>query len=128
VTIPTKRVEIFSMDLENMTKMNMENLKEWIITRIQQVSGGDFRQEKILSEWNQFFQKYQIKDDNGHNIEHNSIDVAMLRVKVSHGTYIRYPLSLPLSFSVVPIKIETITYQFSNHSKVKKYQLYILLL
>jgi tRNA pseudouridine55 synthase len=89
VTIPTKTVEVYLLKLENIRQITLEELEQSITSRIQQVTGGDFRQEQILAGWREVFQRQW--HDNGRRPSASSIriDVVTLRAEVSHGTYIR---------------------------------------
>jgi tRNA pseudouridine55 synthase len=78
ITIPTKNIEIFSIDLLHTQHMGENELSEEIITKLHSVS-GEFRQEEIIEQWKMFFQ----------NRPSEGYIVAELEVSCSSGTYIR---------------------------------------
>jgi tRNA U55 pseudouridine synthase TruB len=90
ITIPTKNVQIFSMKLESMSKITIDDLESWVTSRIERVNGGDFRQEQILAEWRELFRELRNTD------VHYQIDVLTFHTNVSHGTYIRLVFSILL--------------------------------
>lgn len=77
VELPSKEVEIFSLEKIGESEMQSGELLRGIKTRIALVN-GDFRQEKILHEWDELLidKKERFK-------------IVSLRARVSSGTYIR---------------------------------------
>jgi tRNA pseudouridine55 synthase len=78
VKIPSKKIIIYSLKLNNIKSLKTSNLKKDIFKKIGLVK-GDFRQEKILVKWQDFFKTCPLK----------TFQVISLTVKCSSGTYIR---------------------------------------
>ena len=78
VEIPTHKVEIDSIVLENIETRKLGDMEEEIISRIEKVK-GDFRQTKILEVWRE-------------KIEENKdteVVIAQIRVSCESGAYMR---------------------------------------
>ena len=75
--MPTKEVEIYSIELLGKSKVNADQLKSRILNNIDKVT-GDFRQKKIKERWN------EVLSDQSRLFE-----VIKMRVKCSSGTYMR---------------------------------------
>lgn len=78
ITIPTKEITIFSIELVAIKEIKKENLQKKIIKNIENVT-GNFRQEEILQTWQDFFQNTQVE----------TFPVISLNITASSGTYIR---------------------------------------
>lgn len=76
VNIPSREVEVKSLNLKKIRKIKGEKVRQKIIKRVGKVK-GDFRQKEILSIWNK-----KIAND-------NTFFIASLTVKCSSGTYVR---------------------------------------
>ncbi len=74
---PTRDVEIKKVEFIKSEKVSIENIKDYILTSIRLVN-GNFRQNKIIKSWKNFFQ-----DDNA---EMQFFEVSFI---VSSGTFIR---------------------------------------
>ncbi len=75
--MPTKEVEIYSIEELEQRQINSVDLRNLIIERINKVK-GDFRQFEIIKLWNDI-----LVDSN------RQFDVLKIRVKCSSGTYMR---------------------------------------
>ena len=78
ITIPQKKVDIYSSSLINIKSINTQVLQEIIYSRINKVK-GDFRQKEILLLWDTFFAENKNED----------ILIGRGLIKCSSGTYIR---------------------------------------
>lgn len=78
IEIPKRNIEIFSIKILNIKKINGEILVKDILKRIEKVE-GDFRQEEIVKSWGEF---YKANKD-------RKFLKAELGVRCSSGTYIR---------------------------------------
>jgi len=79
--MPSREVEIFSIDVVGERAVAASELEKQIVERISRVR-GDFRQAEIVAAWQAFFQ-----DGRSHRHEH--FQLFSLRVHCSSGTYIR---------------------------------------
>lgn len=75
--MPTKKVEIYSIEKIDKYKISSSELKQLILNKIAKVK-GDFRQEEIVESWNNLL-----------NNQDKSFDVMKVRVYCSSGTYMR---------------------------------------
>ncbi len=78
IEIPENRIEIYKLEKLSFKWIDKDSLKNLIIGRINKVK-GDFRQKKIIKQWNNFFENIKIED----------FPVVEYRIKCSSGTYIR---------------------------------------
>lgn len=78
ITIPEKEITIYSLELLKIDSIEKTELKKEIIKRIKNVS-GDFRQEKISTSWNNFFE----------TTNNTSFRLAQFKISCSSGTYVR---------------------------------------
>ncbi len=102
VCIPCKEVEIFSIDIMSSGYIKGSVLLKKIQTDIQRVS-GDFRQEKIIKKWKDFFDLKR-SDINFFNTK--------VRVHCSSGTYMRnlaYEVGVLLGTGAVALDIKRIS-------------------
>jgi tRNA pseudouridine55 synthase len=76
--IPEKEVEIYRIKLEELQSIDAATFKSQILNKLKLVN-GDFRQDKILKSWKQFFE--QNKKD--------QFQIATIDISCSSGTYIR---------------------------------------
>jgi tRNA pseudouridine55 synthase len=76
--MPTKEVEIYSIDLLENGFISAEELKDRILNNIALVK-GDFRQSGIVEKWNDLFKR----------VGSFKFPTAKIRVKCSSGTYMR---------------------------------------
>ena len=76
--IPTKEVEIYSIENIGKRELNGEEIARTALEKISSVN-GDFRQEDIAQDWQDFGQEFSTIDFN----------IMKLRVKCSSGTYMR---------------------------------------
>ncbi len=76
-TLPTKEVEIYSIDLLEQREISSKMLLDYILENFAKVK-GDFRQEEIVSLWRDFLQG-----------NHTSFQIAKIKVFCSSGTYMR---------------------------------------
>ncbi len=79
VEIPEKKVEIYKLSVQEIGEIGKLELKEKINIKIKNVS-GDFRQEKILNEWNRLLTGKKIK---------SKYSVAKIKIVCSSGCYLR---------------------------------------
>lgn len=79
IEIPTKVITIYSLELIDSYEIKNEELKMKILERIDLVK-GDFRQEEIKKDWEEFFLK---------NESEKKFKIYKFEAKVSSGTYIR---------------------------------------
>jgi tRNA pseudouridine55 synthase len=106
-TLPTKEVEIFSIDLLEQREMSSEVLLDYIVENIAKVK-GDFRQEEIVSLWQDVLQ--------GNN---TLFPIVKIKVSCSSGTYMRAlaerlgcALNIPaLAFSIKRTRVGNIEKQ-----------------
>lgn len=77
ITIPEKEIDIYSIQLRSLKKIDLPELKKEVLKRLLTVS-GTFRQEEIIEQWNFFFQNHT-----------RPVIAAELEVSCSSGTYIR---------------------------------------
>lgn len=78
---PTRKVQIKEVELLNYYHKEKHEVKKYIVETIGLVM-GDFRQKKIVTTWNKFFEEEK---------EHCLTDMSVFEIKilVSSGTYIR---------------------------------------
>ncbi|MEK7095660.1 MAG: hypothetical protein AAB917_03300, partial [Patescibacteria group bacterium] len=76
--MPTKEVEIYSIEKIGTEEILGEKITEKIIEKIKKVR-GDFRQEEIIRGWEKFGEKY----------EKQKFVIIKLKVNCSSGTYMR---------------------------------------
>ncbi len=76
-TLPTKEVEIFSIDLLEQRGVSSKVLLDYILENIAKVK-GDFRQEEVVSLWRDVLQGSL-----------GSFQIAKIKVSCSSGTYMR---------------------------------------
>ncbi len=79
IEIPEKEIKIYSIEIKQVTVINGKKLAEQIQEKINLVR-GDFRQEEILKQWENFGKRHK-KD---------SYQVLKLKIACSSGTYIRH--------------------------------------
>lgn len=77
ITLPTKIIEVFSLQLNSINQIPAQILQQEIAGRISKVQ-GDFRQSEILTGWQKFFTQHQ-----------TPLITASLTVRCSSGTYVR---------------------------------------
>lgn len=90
---PSRNVEIREIELIDFSEQKTEEVKSYIFDSIGKVS-GDFRQEKILATWSQFFGAHK----------NQKMETFEVRVLVSSGTYIR-ALTENFDFPVTLLKL-----------------------
>ena len=78
--MPTKQVEIYSIEIVENKKISAITLLEYIIPKIDLVH-GDFRQDIIKSKWREILGKS--------NSTNNDFKLLKCRIKCSSGTYMR---------------------------------------
>ncbi len=78
IEIPTRKIEIYSIDFLGTREMSGEELFLQIRDRVQKVH-GDFRQKEILETWQK----------NLYNQKEKIFQIVQIKVKCSSGTYIR---------------------------------------
>lgn len=78
ITIPTKEIEIYNIELLQQKTISLPVLKKLIYEQINKVR-GDFRQPEILAVWDDFYEKNQ----------NEFFPVYSFRITCSSGTYIR---------------------------------------
>lgn len=78
IEIPTKEVEIFSLELKSFTNIETRQLKEYINKRLKNVV-GEFRQEEIVKGWEGFFEM----------LGEQTFQTATMKIECSSGTYMR---------------------------------------
>lgn len=78
IIIPTRDVEIFDINYIGKKEILLTSFESQIIKDISSVI-GDFRQEKIIKQWQDFFKKSKQK----------KISIFSLRIHASSGTYMR---------------------------------------
>jgi tRNA pseudouridine55 synthase len=76
--MPTKEVEIYSIEKVNEREITGKEISEQVIKDIKLVN-GDFRQEEIIKGWEDFAKKYSNKD----------FKIIKVKVRCSSGTYMR---------------------------------------
>jgi tRNA pseudouridine55 synthase len=79
IVIPSKEIEVMSMEILSLEYVTMTDLYGTIAERIGNVTSGDFRQEEILGLWKELSQS------------HSDLKLPVVEIKanVSHGTYVR---------------------------------------
>lgn len=75
---PSRKIEVKQVEFINSENVDAEEIKSYIFSSISKVS-GDFRQEKILAKWSDFFK----------NANPQKMQTFQMRVIVSSGTFIR---------------------------------------
>ena len=78
IKIPSKEIEIYEMQCMQTRTINSDELKEVIFTKLKSVK-GEFRQEKIIKTWEQFFVQHPT----------HTFTISTLIVSCSSGTYVR---------------------------------------
>lgn len=78
ITIPKRFVKVYKIEFVKEFEISKLDLKSQIISRIQNVT-GDFRQEEIIQDWEEFFEKSK----------EESFKIFRFKANVSSGTYIR---------------------------------------
>lgn len=78
IELPTREVEIYSLDLLAIEEISKESLEKQILDNIQKLE-GDFRQNEIAAKWKNFFDQTLQKE----------FITAKFRVSCSSGTYVR---------------------------------------
>lgn len=96
ITLPKREVEIFAIELLDYGFIYVEDLIAEVKKRVGKVS-GDFRQDKILRGWEDFFE----------NNKGKKLTKIKVRIECSGGTYIRR-----LAFDIAE-KLETFAFCFS---------------
>ncbi len=76
--MPTKQVEIYSIERTGEKKMNGAEIAKSAVENISKVH-GDFRQQEIVNGWHAFSEKYG----------KNTFQILKIRVSCSSGTYMR---------------------------------------
>ncbi len=79
IKIPKKKVDVYDIVVNNVTKINKYDLKKEINHKIENVI-GDFRQEEILKKWNKLLAKRDIK---------NEFSTVSITISCASGCYIR---------------------------------------
>ncbi len=79
--IPSKEIEIFSLNKIDEIKINKENLIDRIIKKIDLLK-GDFRQKEIIEKWKNVISK----EDKGLG---NNFSIIKIEMTCSSGTYVR---------------------------------------
>lgn len=79
--IPSKEIEIFSLNKIDETKVSKTYLLEEIKRKINLVK-GDFRQKEIIQKWTKVLSKYSSKSE-------NSFFIVKIEMTCSSGTYVR---------------------------------------
>ena len=79
--IPSKEIEIFSLNKIGETKVSNTDLIEEIKRKINLVK-GDFRQKEIIQKWTEVLSKYPNKSE-------NSFSIVKIEMTCSSGTYVR---------------------------------------
>jgi hypothetical protein len=72
---PTKKIEIFNINLLNKESKTKDELIEIITNRINKITVNTFRQKEILEKWN--------------TIEDKLYDIYKMEIKISSGGYVR---------------------------------------
>lgn len=78
VKIPEKDIEVYSIKLRSINKIPIDTLEKRITKNINKVN-GDFRQEKIISEWKKYFK----------NTKEKKLTILEIDIVCSSGTYVR---------------------------------------
>lgn len=78
IKIPSKEIEIYSIKLLSEKRISRQELEKYIFDRISKVR-GDFRQDKIIENWEKLFR------DN----PNLTLPVYKFRIKCGSGTYVR---------------------------------------
>lgn len=78
ITIPTKEIEMYTVELLSQTKIQTKDLQIMITDRIEKVV-GNFRQDEILALWHTFCKQNAEK----------TFSIFRFRISCSSGTYIR---------------------------------------
>jgi len=78
IKIPSRKIEIYAIDLLAVSLIDSKNLSKQIIKNIKKLK-GDFRQKEIIKEWEKLEKEYG-------NQEFKKIKI---RVSCSSGTYVR---------------------------------------
>ncbi len=97
IKIPTKEIEIYSLDTLSVGEIASQDLQKHIVDAMRTVE-GDFRQEEILDTWDAFF--------NAHPDE--VFKTARFKISCSSGTYVRSlinELGLQLGYGAVALEI-----------------------
>jgi tRNA pseudouridine55 synthase len=78
--LPTKKGAIYNFELLDVYDENLKNLVDAIIKKIESITGGEFRQKEVISDWERFLKRKGLP---------KKICVAKIRVEVSSGLYVR---------------------------------------
>jgi tRNA U55 pseudouridine synthase TruB len=81
ITIPSVQIEIFNLNILQSYQLDIIDLKNILIERINKVNSGDFRQDDILNQWKNILERY---DNIG-----KKLTIIRMIATVSPGTYIR---------------------------------------
>lgn len=82
VLIPTKQIQIYNMNIDNMATINSNSLKEKIFSNLSMVSDNNkenFRYNETIEKWDTYFDNYKIDE----------YLMCTCTARVSSGTYIR---------------------------------------
>lgn len=77
ISIPKKSVEVFSLEVLELRTLPLREVKNNVMLRIGKTK-GDFRQEKIISQWKNLTEKQK-----------DSFQVVKFRISSSSGVYVR---------------------------------------
>jgi len=78
--LPKKTGEIYKIEFLSLKEEKLEKLIEKTISNVQTIKGGEFRQDQIVSGWENFLSLQKMPQ---------KIQIAKIRVKTSSGIYIR---------------------------------------
>lgn len=78
IIMPSKKIEIYSMEFLKYKKKKFNEIISTITERISKVN-GDFRQKNILKLWNKYYQENKEEE----------LHILQFKTRVSSGTYIR---------------------------------------
>jgi tRNA pseudouridine55 synthase len=98
IKIPTKKVEIYDLQLIHISTISSKRLQKTLINNINRVV-GDFRQKEIIKTWNSHFVKHP----------NASYPILKLRIRCSSGTYMRslaYNLGKDLKLPALALSIK----------------------
>ena len=97
IEIPKREFEIYDFDLLEIKDVSKQKIKKTIYKNINSVT-GDFRQNKILKKWAEFFERNSIE----------TFKTATCRIHCSSGTYVRslaHKLGMELGCGAIALDI-----------------------
>ncbi len=106
IIIPTKKCEIFTIELLENKNIPLDTFRDELISNISQVI-GDFRQDEIIQTWKSYFSEI---------IEGKDITIYSLRIHASSGTYMRsliHRLGKQMNIPACTVKIKRVN--IGNH-------------